>query len=153
MFVHKIGDIFSTTMPAIGHGVNTYGMMGGGIAAVIAKKFPAVLEPYKAACRSKELVPGGFQAVKVEEDPDFHIFNIASQQKPGPDAKAEWLESAMEAAVTYAKENHFEGFAVPRIGARIGGLDWDTYGKPIIEAIAAREDSLTVEIWSLPDAD
>jgi O-acetyl-ADP-ribose deacetylase (regulator of RNase III) len=153
MFVHKVGDIFSTTMPAIGHGVNTYGIMGGGIAKIVALKFPAVLEPYKKACRTKELIPGGFQAVKVREAPDFYIFNIASQQKPGPDARAEWLKSAMEAAVAYAKENSLEGFAVPRIGARIGNLDWDTNGKPIIEAIAAREDALTIEIWSLPDAD
>lgn len=153
MFIHKTGDIFSTTMPAICHGVNTYAMMGGGIAAIIAVKFPAVLEPYKQACWSKELVPGGFQAVKVEEDPDFYIFNLASQQKPGADASVEWLESSMEEAITYAKENGFVGFAVPRIGARIGGLDWETESKPIMEKIAAREDSLTIEIWSLPDAD
>lgn len=140
-------------MPAIGHGVNTYGMMGGGIAALIARKFPSVLEPYVEACKTKELVPGGFQAVKIEELPDFYIFNIASQQKPGPDARMEWLESGMEAAIAYAKENGFKGFAVPRIGGNIGGLDWETESKPVIEAVAAREDSVLVEIWSLPDAD
>lgn len=153
MFVHKVGDIFSTTMFAIGHGVNTYGMMGGGIAAIIAKKFPAVLEPYMEACKTKELVPGGFQAVKVATDPDFYIFNIASQRKPGHDASLEWLEASMEEAVIYAKENGFEGFAVPRIGSGIGGLDWHTEAKPLLEKIAAREDTLTIELWSMPDAD
>ena len=152
MFVHKTGDVFTTTMPAVGHGVNTYAMMGGGIAAIIAKKFPAVLEPYKAACMSKELIPGGFQAVKVEEDPDFYIFNLASQQKPGRDASLEWVESSMEKAIAYAKENGFEGFALPRIGSDIGGLDWHTETKPLLEEIASREDTLTIELWSLPDA-
>lgn len=153
MFIHKIGDIFSTTMPAIGHGVNTQGAMGAGIAYFIAQRFPAVLAPYKEACKSKELIPGGFQAVQVSEDPKFYIFNLASQEKLGRDAKVEWLESSMEAAVTHAKENKFEGFAVPRIGAGIGGLDWDTEAKPLMEKIASRETSLTIEIWSLPDAD
>jgi O-acetyl-ADP-ribose deacetylase (regulator of RNase III) len=153
LFVNKTGDIFSTTLPAIGHGVNTYGVMGAGIAKFIALKFPAVLEPYKAACRSRELVPGGFQAVKVEENPDFHIFNLASQQKPGADAREEWVESSFEAAVAYAKGNGFAGFAVPRIGSKIGGLNWHTEVKPIIERIAAREESLLIEIWSLPNAD
>lgn len=153
MFVHKVGDIFTTTMPAIGHGVNTYAMMGAGIAAIIAKKFPAVLEPYKKACWSKELVPGGFQAVKVEEGPDFYIFNLASQQKPGRDARVEWIESSMEEAINYAKENGLVGFALPRIGSKIGGLDWHTEVKPAVERIASREESLTIELWSMPDAD
>lgn len=153
MFVHKTGDIFSTTQPAIAHGVNTYGIMGGGIAKIVATKFPSVLKPYIAACKSRELVPGGFQAVKVAENPDFYIFNLASQQKPGPDAREEWLESSMKEAVAYAKANNFDGFAICRIGSRIGGLDWHTEAKPIVERIAANEESLTVEIWSLPNAD
>lgn len=153
MFVHKTGDIFTTEMPAIGHGVNTYGMMGAGIAKLIANKYPAVLEPYKKACWSKELVPGGFQAVKVEEHPDFYIFNLASQQKPGRDAQVKWVETSMEEAIAYAKANGFVGFALPRIGSKIGGLDWHTEVKPVVERIAASEDTLMIELWSLPDAD
>ena len=152
MFVHRVGDLFTTSLPAIGHGVNTHGVMGSGIARIIAGRFPAVLAPYKEACATGALTPGGFQAVKVREDPDLFIFNLASQQRPGKDARLEWLEQSVEKAVSYAKENGFFGFALPRIGAGIGGLDWESEVRPALEVIADREDTLTIELWSLPDA-
>lgn len=153
MFVHKTGDIFTTEMPAIAHGVNIKGAMSGGIAAIIAKRFPEVRLPYQAACKVGLLDTGDFQAIKVAERPDFFIFNLASQDKPGRHARMEWLEASMEEAVTYAKNNNMEGFAIPRIGAGIGGLDWESEVKPYLEAVGAREEELTIEIWSLPDAD
>lgn len=152
MFEHKTGDIFTTTMPAIAHGVNTKGVMGGGIAAFIAQRFPAVLLPYKAACKDKSLITGGFQAVKVAENPDFFILNLASQDKLGRHARMEWLEESMEKAVAYANDNKLDGFAIPRIGAGIGGLDWESEVKPYLEAVGSREDGFTIEIWSLPNA-
>lgn len=153
MFVHKTGDVFTTEMPAIGHGVNTSGMMGAGIAKLIAMRHPNVLEPYKKACKDKTLVPGGFQAVLVEEDPSFWILNLASQKLPGRDATLERLESAFITAIDFAKKHELEGFALPRIASDIGGLDWHSQVKPLLESFASAEDSLTVELWSLPNAD
>lgn len=153
MFVHKVGDIFSTEMPAIGHGVNIKANMSGGIAAIIAKKFPAILPPYKEACKSGELTTGGFQAVKVQESPELTILNLASQDKPGRHARLDWFEESLNRAVEYARENELPGFAIPRIGAGIGGLDWETEVKPLIEATGDAVEDLTIEVWSLPDAD
>lgn len=153
MFVHKTGDIFTTEMPAIGQGVNTYGQMGAGIAKLIANRFPSVLKPYQDACKSKELVAGGFQAVKVEEKEDFYILNLASQRKPGRDATLERLEPSFLSALAFAKEAGLTGFALPRIGSGIGGLDWHTEAKPLLEKLSSAEDSLLIELWSTPDAD
>lgn len=152
MFVHKTGDMFTTTLPAIAHGVNIKGYMGAGVALHVKRNFPNVMAPYKAACKSKELVAGGFQAVKVKENPDFWVLNLASQDELGNHARMEWLESSMEEAVAFAKANEMEGFAIPRIGAGIGGLDWETEVKPYLEKVASREDGLMIEIWSLPGA-
>lgn len=152
-FEHKIGDIFTTQMPAIGHGVNVYGMMGAGIAKLIANRFPQVLAPYKQACRDKSLVPGSMQFVRVGESPDKFILNMASQRRPGKDARLEWIESSAEASFRFAKSRGLAGFALPRIGSNIGGLDWHSEVKPLLERLAAREEGLLIELWSLPDAD
>lgn len=152
-FEHKTGDIFTTQMHAIGHGVNVYGMMGAGIAKIVATKFPQVLAPYKQACRDKSLVPGSMQYVQVGESPDFYILNMASQRRPGKDARLEWIESSVEASIIFAQTRRLEGFAVPRIGSNIGGLDWHGEVKPLLERIATREKGLLIELWSLPDAD
>lgn len=146
------GDAFTTTMPAIGHGVNIYGMMGAGFAKVVATRYPQVLAPYKQACRDKTLAPGLMQYVKVETAPDFYILNLASQDKPGKHARLEWVESSMSAAFRFCKEQGLEGFAVPRIGANIGGLNWLDV-KEVMESVAKKEDQIHLEIWSLPNAD
>jgi hypothetical protein len=59
----------------------------------------------------------------------------------------------MEEAIAHAKDIGLVGFALPRIGSKIGGLDWHTEVKPAVERIAAREDDLIIELWSMPDAD
>lgn len=145
------GDIFETTMPAIGHGVNTQSDMSGGIARAIKAMFPDVWLPYVQACQLGELVPGWFLPVEVRSEPSLLILNLASQEKPGADARLEWLEESMANAISYAELTGLEGFAVPRIGAGIGGLDWETEVKPLMEKLAAETDVL-IEVWSQPDA-
>jgi O-acetyl-ADP-ribose deacetylase (regulator of RNase III) len=152
-FEHKIGDIFTTTLPAIGHGVNLHAVMGSGIAKLIKQRFPAVFAPYAEACKNGELTVGSTQVVQVVTEPEpFFIMNLASQDAPGRNARYEWLEGSLEMAVMAAHDMGLRGFALPRIGAGIGGLEWDK-ARDIIERIAEKEQDLHIEIWSLPDAD
>jgi O-acetyl-ADP-ribose deacetylase (regulator of RNase III) len=150
-YEHMTGDIFTTKMPALGHGVNVYGLMGAGIAKIVATKFPAVLRPYQLACRDKSLLPGGVQFVQVGQQPDRYILNLASQDKPGKYARMEWLESSLRDSVSFCKARSLKGFAIPRIGAGIGGLNWDD-ARELIERIGDEEPNVHIEIWSLPGA-
>jgi len=147
---HRIGDIFTTELPAIGHGVNVYGIMGSGIAVIVRNHFPDIFEPYSEACKGKTLLPGGMLPVLTKEGP--WVFNLASQDRPGPNAHIEWLEESTEASFVFAEENKLEGFALPRIGAGIGGLVWAD-ALAALEKVAALHPNTKLEIWSLPDAD
>jgi len=153
VFEHKVGDLFTTELPAMGHGVNVYGLMGAGIAKVVANLFPSVLPPYKEACKRKLLVPGGLQFVKTAERENFYVLNLASQDKPGKHARLEWLDSSLRSAVQFCQDEGLEGLAIPRIAAGIGGLDWESQVRPLMEQIASEYDDVMVEIWSMPDAD
>lgn len=146
--IYKTGDIFSTDLTAIGHGVNVYGLMGAGIAKIVADRYPNVLLPYQQACKDKSLVPGGAQFVEVEDG--FFILNLASQDKPGPYARLEWLESSLSSAVSFCEQEGLAGFAIPRIGAGIGGLDWDAV-QEVINALG-KDSNVLIEVWSLPGA-
>lgn len=149
MYTHIVGDIFTTQLPAIAHGVNTKGLMGAGIARLIAHRFPEVVKPYKEACYSGSLVPGGFLYTPTLV-PGFGILNLASQKNPGKDARLDWLESSLWEAVRYSEEAELPGFAIPRIGAGIGGLLWEDVQEVIRNV--ADQTPLLVENWSLPDA-
>lgn len=146
----KIGDLFSTELPAIGHGVNIYGVMGSGIAPIVRKIYPAVFAPYREACVSHKLQPG--QMFPVEVEPNKWVFNLASQDRPGPNARLDWFEASLRQSFEFAYWSNLEGFAIPRIGAGIGGLTWEDVKAKIIE-VAYEYPTVVVEVWSLPDAE
>ncbi len=75
MIVERTGDLFSSDCPALGQGVNTFGSMGAGIAVEFRRRWPAMYDAYRAACRTGRLRPGG---IFVWEAPDRLIVNLAT---------------------------------------------------------------------------
>lgn len=150
MIIHKIGDIFTATTQALGQGVNTKGLMGSGIAPIFKRNFPDIFPPYAKACDTGVLKPGDMLPVFSR---GRWIFNIASQEKPGADARLEWLKSGVEASLAFAIEEGITSLALPRIGAGIGGLKWEDVVTVITEvANDPAYADITVELWSLPNA-
>jgi O-acetyl-ADP-ribose deacetylase (regulator of RNase III) len=143
------GDIFTTTLPALGHGVNIDGVMGSGIAVLVRRNFPDIYSPYKEACDNKTLIAGGLQPILT--DSGMWVFNMASQDRPGANARLSWLEETTEAAFIFAEQENISGFALPRIGAGVGGLKWEDVDESL-NRIAALYQNVKLEIWSLPDA-
>lgn len=146
--IERTGDIFSTTMPAIGHGVNVRGAMGAGIAVLFRNRFSEMYEAYRNACATGALQPGYF--FPFEENGTW-IMNLASQDNPGPHARLEWVESSLAFTLDFMNEYEITGLALPRIGAGIGGLNWDEV-KTVMIHEAAKYPNIALELWSLPDA-
>lgn len=151
-YQHVVGDIFTTTLPAIAHGVNLEGNMGSGIAAIIKRLYPEVLPPYEFACEENLLQPGEVLPVHVASNPDVWIYNLASQVLQGANARMDLIEQSFTNAFDVARELGHKGFAIPRIGSNVGGLNWNDV-RPLLERIAEENADIHVEIWSLPDAD
>ena len=114
------GDLFTNDTNTIGHGVNCAGVMGAGIAKPIREKYPNNFSNYRAACRRGLLVPG---KTMVNVENDTVIFNIASQNKPGRDARYDWLFGAALDAAEQAVAMDLDTIALPMIGCGIGGLE------------------------------
>lgn len=142
------GDLFQTTQPAIGHGVNLQGVMGSGIAPLIKKRYPAVFPPYKTACVNRTLKAGGMLPVEVE--PGFYVFNLASQVYTGRNAKLDWVEKSVHASFEYAGKINLSGFALPRIGAGIGGLKWVDVKNLLVDI--SDQYTIDLDVISLPGA-
>jgi len=127
----QMGDLFTTELKAIGHGVNCSGVMGAGIAKPIKDKWPNNFTNYEAACRGGFLVPG--DAMVVHEN-GMYIFNIASQSRPGRFARYDWLFGAALDAAQQAVDMDLDSIAIPMIGCGIGGLEWPKV-RVILEAV------------------
>lgn len=148
--IEKQGNIFTTTLPAIGHGVNTEGVMGAGIAFSIRKMYPSVYRRYRAECMGPGMSGGDHLPVLAEEysgKGDRWILNLASQIKKGRHAKYELVEESMQKAFDWAASEGLEGIAFPQIGCGIGGLDWNKVTE-IIRKHSERYPDLTVELWT-----
>lgn len=141
--IENLGSLFETNAPAIGHGVNTRGLMGSGIAVLFKNKFPKMHEAYVRLCSENLFNPGETLVYVPHEGPV--VYNMASQEFPGADARLELLASSADMAAEHADSLGFERIAIPRIGCGIGGLKWEDV-RPVLEGIEKLHD-LEFEVW------
>lgn len=146
MIVYKTGDLFTTTKTVIGHGVNCKGAMGSGIAVAVKNLFPENYQAYHNICVKQMLKPG---MVYPYREKGKVILNIATQNKTGRDAHLDWVAIGMWKALGYCEDRNFDGLAIPRIGAGIGGLDWPDVHSLLQEIFEG--SPLELEIWTLPE--
>lgn len=137
------GNIFNTTAPAIGHGVNVDGRMGAGIAVQFRTLFPEMHRQYIAVCGAGYLEPG---EVFYYSHPQFGIYNIASQDRPGKNARIEWLEDGLRATISHAEGLNYDRVALPHIGCGIGGLSLNDV-RPLLLDVEAGT-SVQFELWT-----
>jgi O-acetyl-ADP-ribose deacetylase (regulator of RNase III) len=152
---HREGDLFAQPdVKAVGHGVNTKGVMGAGIAVLFRRKYPDMYRQYVLWCDTGLLKPGTCLPWETKEPVDNtqFIFNIASQNEPGADASETWLASGLDHAIQQCRKLGIDKLAVPRIAAGIGGLTWDQV-KTIFERVVSYHGPFTLVVVSLPGAD
>ncbi|BCB22181.1 macro domain-containing protein [Bosea sp. ANAM02] len=146
---YKAGDLFAGDEAVIAHGCNALGKMGKGFAYALAERYPKAKEAYlehgaKNGYRLGEVIPWLGPGRKV-----LHlIVQQRIRQKTDPkgiqyvDYRA--VESAFE-MIERGAARHIErkeGFfyddprlAIPRIGADLGGGDWNVIERIISEKI------------------
>lgn len=142
--IHMRGDLFNTHAWTIGHGVNTKGVMGAGIAKKFKEKYPDNFKKYADACATQALKPG--MSLGVVDNNNL-VVNFASQREPGADATYEWLfESTLDGAMK-ARQLGQKTIAIPEIGCGIGGLVWYKAAAVLeaVETIVGRD--FEWEVW------
>lgn len=145
------GDLFDAEVDVIAHGCNTRGVMGAGIAAAFRHKFPAMYQQYRAFCQSGLFATGSVFKYEITNNPHeanqpFHaIFNLGTQEYPGPDAKISHIEECFERIRYYYNVPMVIG--IPFIGCGIGSLNWDDVKLAIENVIEG--SNLTVKAYYL----
>jgi O-acetyl-ADP-ribose deacetylase (regulator of RNase III) len=122
-FSERTGDMFQASdLDALAHGVNCKGVMGG-IAGTFAQKYPDMEKHYKGLCDRGELETG--QIFPWQEEGKPMVYNLATQENPGSDAKYKHVKKTMRSMLNHAEATGINKIGVPQIGCGIGGLDWD----------------------------
>lgn len=146
---HRTGDLFAQTdLAAIGHGCNCVGKWGSGIAPIFKRIWPDAYRAYRKACLSGVLTVGGMYPWQAPSG--VWIYCLASQDRPGADARLDAIASSLRLALDHAHTHHVASIGLPRIGAGIGGLRWDDVLSTITDVAA--DDPVRVVLVSLPNA-
>ncbi|HHH75605.1 MAG TPA: Appr-1-p processing protein [Phycisphaerae bacterium] len=131
------GNILESDAQAIVNTVNCVGVMGRGIALQFKKAFPANFKAYKAVCKQKKLHPGMmflYDNGTLLSKKQRYIFNFPTKRHWRGKSKIEDIQSGLVALVKEVQEKDIESIAIPALGCGLGGLDWLTVRKMIIDA-------------------
>lgn len=148
MLIYKKGDILKATEDVICHQVNTYGTMGGGLAAQIAKLYPEVEKAYKNHCRAYgynwKILKGN--AFMVREDKKI-IENCFTQNGFETDYIA--LKTCFGKIIRMCLKNNYT-MAIPyKYGCGIASGNWSIVEK-IIERLS-NYYGLDISIYQLEE--
>lgn len=117
------GDLFAYPgLSAIGHGCNAAGAMGAGIAVEFKRRWPDMYLAYRKLCFDGSYKPGD---VFLWQAQDVVIFNLCTQASWRTHATLEAIERSVLATLVMANERKLMRVGLPRIGAGLGGLDWN----------------------------
>jgi O-acetyl-ADP-ribose deacetylase (regulator of RNase III) len=118
------GNIFG--IPGVNnyaHGCNCAGAMGKGIAVQFKEKFPAMYLQYKKLCRSGAFTLGEVFMYNYGEG---FVFNLGTQKSWTTKAEISAVDAAIGKMLQLATENKIKQIALPKIGAGLGKLDWES---------------------------
>lgn len=138
-------DITTVETGIIAHGVNCQHAMGSGVAKAIKEKWPKVYQSFMRTHGGKEML-GTAHLINVNSDPLLHVANCYTQVfygHGGRFASPRAIEKSLDSLASYSKTTELPLY-IPKIGAGLGGLKWDTEVEPIISKL---EKKYQIEIF------
>lgn len=161
MLNYKVGDLCealkSGEVSSIGHQANCFNTMNSGVAKAIKLAFPDAWQADQETEKG-DVTKFGDSSVGLYDRPNGTfglIYNLYGQYNYGYDSKGYTNYAKLESAlismrddILTATEYQPEYFKVgfPKIGAGLGGGDWDTIAK-IIDVVF--DDRFNVTIYTL----
>ena len=148
------GDLFSTPDKVIAHGCNAQGVMGSGVALQVKIEYPDVFEKYKEECHfirlsSRNGLPPWTNIIVPAKDKI--IVNMITQEYFGKENKRyvsyDAIDICFDYLFHYCWDNEIDSISIPKIGAGLGGGNWDT----IISIIEDRMKTVNVNVYVLPE--
>lgn len=146
-------DISTVTKGVVAHGCNYFGVMGAGVAKILADKYPVCFTEYAQWLKefpTPEVSLGECLTVKVTDD--LHIANCITQgleRRDGRLATPEAIAASLYFAYLDASQLRLPLY-LPKIGAGLGGLNWEKDVEPIVSDLANTFDEVDTYICVYP---
>lgn len=132
--------------------VNTVGVMGAGVAKAVKERFPAIMEPYQAACKDpdpkRRLEPGLIHLYQVPDGP--LVVNMATKKDWRDGSEYEWVGAGLVYVNRLLCERRLDitSALIPPPGCGHGGLDWSSVNHMLRVYLRAASERVDIEISS-----
>ena len=147
---HK-GDLLESGCDIICHQVNLDGVMGGGIAYQIAKKYLNCEEEYQEMCQKFDL-SGNIHFFAYKEKGYHRFIANCFSQRPNFETDYKWLEKVVRKVYCFAKMYELKTVGIPKnYGCGIAKGDWNEV-KEIWESVFEDDPDIELQIWEFEGA-
>lgn len=130
MILHVTGDLFTSPAPVLVNAVNTAGVMGRGIARDFRTFYPAMYARYRQLCANGAFTVG---QLWLYHTPHKAILNFPTKRHWRESSRLEIIEAGLRKFVAAYAGRGLTMISFPRLGAGLGGLDWETAVRPLME--------------------
>lgn len=116
-------NVSTTNADLIVNTVNTVGVMGAGVAKAVKERYPDVMGPYTEKCRTRELYPGGVQALRMTDGKI--VVNLASKKHFKDASEPQWVGFGLlnlSRLLSLPRMRNVKSVCLPPPGAGLGGL-------------------------------
>lgn len=152
MIKYISGNIFDSTAPLFVNTVNCIGAMGVGLALACRKKWPAMYQDYRRACARGQVRPGKLH-VWTNLTNSLTVINFPTKDDWRLKSRLSYIESGLvalrELLETYARPH----IAIPALGCRNGGLNWEEVRELIERHLGALDANIEVYLPARPRPD
>lgn len=143
------GDIFESDAEAIINTINCVGAMGAGLALGFKLKYPKNYERYRVLCREKKIKVGTLfvsKAVSIATGKPFDIINFPTKIHWKDPSDLKYISLGLNVLCRYIKEHELKSIAIPKLGCKNGGLDWNVV-KPVIVSFLEKLEDVEIIIY------
>lgn len=149
--IYVKGDVFSGEEKFKVHGCNAQGVMGSGVAKIVKERYPSAFKVYRDMWEVDQALPVGHISSAYIPNVDIYIVNLVTQDFFGRTGarfvQYDTLRTAFENLNEFFLPFNLKNprVAMPKIGAGLGGGDWDIISK-IIEETSSNYQPVVYEL-------
>lgn len=145
MIQYTKGNILDSDAQALVNTVNTVGVMGKGLALQFKEHFPENYKKYREACKNKECQIGQmFITDEKTVNGDKIIINFPTKTTWRNPSQYSYIHDGLIALREEIRERGIKSIAIPPLGSRNGGLDWNRVKTMIVETLEGLDCNIII---------
>jgi O-acetyl-ADP-ribose deacetylase (regulator of RNase III) len=146
------GNMLEADTEALVNTVNTFGVMGKGIALQFKERFPMNFKTYADACKKGEMQVGKMLVVKENTlNGEKLIINFPTKIEWFKKSQYSYIEDGLKDLARVIEEYKIKSIAIPPLGCGNGGLKWEKV-KPMMDKYLGQLPNVIIQIYEPNDA-